>query len=145
MGREAAAHIRDEPMKKPIWPPVEGLRFKCTGCGQCCTGGPGAVWLSEEDILRLLEQLQIPREEFLLKYTRKIGARISLKEDPDNYDCVFLAGKKCSLYQARPAQCRIYPWWPEVIESKEAWDYEKERCEGIDHPDGELYQMPRKK
>ena len=23
-----------------------GLRFQCTGCGDCCTGAPGYVWIN---------------------------------------------------------------------------------------------------
>ena len=28
---------------------AEGLRFKCTQCGGCCTGGPGFVWFDEDE------------------------------------------------------------------------------------------------
>lgn len=133
-----------EDHKTHSWPPKEGLRFKCTQCGMCCTGGPGAVWLDEKDIQRLMDHLQISRELFLKNYTRRLGKRISLTEDPDNYDCVFLKGKKCSVYEARPDQCKVYPWWPDVTATQEAWEYEKVRCEGIDHPEGALYQLPKK-
>ncbi|MFM1805538.1 MAG: hypothetical protein RL136_2417, partial [Planctomycetota bacterium] len=27
---------------------AEGLRFECTQCGNCCSGGPGAVWFTPE-------------------------------------------------------------------------------------------------
>jgi Fe-S-cluster containining protein len=28
----------------------EGLRFKCTACGDCCTGAPGFVWVNKEEM-----------------------------------------------------------------------------------------------
>jgi hypothetical protein len=28
----------------------DGLRFTCTGCGDCCTGAPGYVWVNKEEI-----------------------------------------------------------------------------------------------
>ena len=31
----------------------DGLAFSCTRCGACCTGGPGYVWVSPEEIEEL--------------------------------------------------------------------------------------------
>lgn len=129
-------------MSKQAWPPKEGLRFKCTGCGKCCTGSPGAVWIDEAEIEAMANYLKIDKKDFIQKYTRRLGSRLSLKEDPKNYDCVFLNNNQCSLYPVRPSQCKIYPWWPSMLSSKEAWDEEKERCEGLDHPEGDLYPSP---
>ena len=28
---------------------AEGLKFTCSQCGNCCTGGPGYVWISKGD------------------------------------------------------------------------------------------------
>ena len=120
----------------------EGLRFKCTGCGKCCTGAPGYVWLDEDDIERLAKRLNLPRDAFLKRYTRQVGSRTSLIEDPHNYDCVFLKDKKiCTLYEDRPKQCKTFPFWKAAIESPKAWEKTKEVCEGIDHPDAPLISL----
>jgi len=37
----------------------------------------------------------------------------------------------CRIYALRPTQCKTYPWWPEIIESKTAWQREARHCEGI--------------
>ena len=42
----------------------EGLRFECTGCGDCCTGAPGYVWLTEEEIRALAEAGGATPEQF---------------------------------------------------------------------------------
>lgn len=115
-----------------------GLRFQCTQCGQCCTGSPGYVWLKEEDIEELTKLLKITREEFLRKYTRSAHGRLALLEDANNFDCVFLEGKRCKVYQGRPRQCRTFPWWPENLASPEAWAVAATRCEGIQHPDAPI-------
>lgn len=124
--------------KLPMWIEEKGLSFKCTGCGACCTGSPGFVWLKEEDIKRIQDHLKTSREEFLSTYCRQVNGRYSLIEDDKTYDCVFLKENRCSLYGARPTQCRTYPFWSEVIKDKESWDREKEHCEGINPKDENL-------
>jgi Fe-S-cluster containining protein len=119
----------------------EGLRFKCTGCGQCCTGSPGYVWIEESEAQAMADALQISLEEFVKKYTRRIGGRVSLREDPRNFDCVFLEGKQCKVYTARPKQCRTFPWWQENVETQEQWKEAAIRCEGINHPDAPLISL----
>src|SRR5215213_1910712 len=71
----------------------EGLRFTCTQCGNCCTGGPGYVWISEEEVKRLAAHLKLSVDETIEKYCRRAGGRISLKEYRNaggQYDCTFL-------------------------------------------------------
>lgn len=116
----------------------KGLKFGCTGCGKCCTGGPGYVWVTEEEITEMAAALKISVKEFEAKYTRLVDGNVSLKETVPNYDCIFLRDKKCLIYEARPSQCRTFPYWPENLESKQAWKETAERCEGIDHPDAPL-------
>lgn len=126
-----------------MWIKDEGLPFKCTGCGACCTGSPGFVWLLEEDIIRILDHLKISREKFLTTYCRYVDGKYSLIEDEKNFDCIFLKDNKCSLYQARPKQCRTYPFWKEIIKDKDSWDKEQIHCEGINRKDGTAF--PRKR
>ena len=116
----------------------DGLRFKCTGCGGCCTGAPGYVWVSPEEIKSLADRLNISEEAFIKKYTRRIGSRISLTEDSKSFDCVFLKDNKCQVYNERPEQCRTFPWWFENVKNRAAWEETAARCEGINHPDSDL-------
>lgn len=109
----------------------DGLRFKCTECGQCCTGAPGAVWISDEEISNLCQLLNLDKETLETKYLRRISGRWALQERNPNYDCVFLDGKKCTVYQARPLQCRTFPFWPGSVQSPEAWKHAATYCEGI--------------
>lgn len=109
----------------------EGLRFECTQCGQCCTGAPGAVWVSDEEIMKLRDLLKIDQETLEKRYLRKIAGLWALQEKSPNYDCIFLEGKKCTAYQARPLQCRTFPFWPGSVQSKESWKHAAQYCEGI--------------
>lgn len=117
---------------------LDGLYFKCTGCGHCCAKEPGAVFLSKEEVSAFAKGLKITEKEFLELYTRKLHGKVALKEEA-NFDCVFLKEGKCTVYNLRPKQCRTYPFWPELLRSEKEWVSEKSRCEGLDHPDGEYY------
>ena len=116
----------------------EGLRFKCTGCGKCCTGSPGYVYLSPTDIETLSTHLKISQKEFLRRYTRFVNGQSALLDAPRSDQCIFLKDKACSVYEARPVQCRTFPWWLHNIRSRAAWDGAAEECEGINHPDAPL-------
>lgn len=109
----------------------EGLCFSCTGCGGCCTGAPGYVWVSEEEMQVMAHFLGMPLSAFSRRYTRVVDGRYSLTETRNHYDCIFLEGKRCTIYPVRPVQCRTFPFWPENLVSKEAWEAAKEHCEGI--------------
>lgn len=118
----------------------QGLRFKCTGCGKCCSGAPGFVFLTDQDIDTILDELKISKETFIKKYTKSFGSRLSLRDDTPNYGCIFLKeGKYCQIYKARPLQCRTYPFWLMNIHSEKQWMEESSRCEGINHKEAELF------
>lgn len=119
----------------------DGLKFKCTGCGGCCTGEPGYVWVNREEMETMAARLGITLEKFIQTYTRQIFGRYSLRENRVTYDCVFLKGKECAVYEARPLQCRTFPWWKENLESPVTWEETKRRCEGIDHPEAPLVSL----
>lgn len=112
----------------------EGLHFQCAGCGGCCTGAPGYVWLTPEEEKQIADFLNISLEEFEKTYTRMVyGLRRSLKEIPQsNYDCVFFNSetKQCSIYDVRPAQCRTWPFWDSLLKSKKDWDEASQSCPG---------------
>jgi Fe-S-cluster containining protein len=109
---------------------ADGLAFACTRCGACCTGAPGNVWVTPEEIGRIAERLGLTPDEFGRRYVRQVGARFSLVERPGG-DCVFwdrAAG--CTIYAARPAQCRTWPFWPAHLAAPEAWRRVQRRCPG---------------
>lgn len=109
----------------------EGLRFKCTECGKCCTGGPGYAWVTKDEIKAIAEYLGLSIKAFGKKYLRYINGRYALLEKSDVFDCIFLKDKRCQIYPVRPIQCRTYPWWKENISSPEAWKEAAKYCEGI--------------
>jgi Fe-S-cluster containining protein len=128
-------------MDRPTWY-ADGLGFQCTQCGNCCSGPPGAVWFSLEEEEAMAAHLGLEIEAFRQQYTRRVGRGRSLGEKvvDGGHDCIFLdretrPGKAvCSIYPVRPLQCRTWPWWPENLTSRRAWEATKKRvpCPGMD-------------
>ena len=117
-----------------------GLRFECTHCGNCCTGTPGFVWVSHEELVSLACVVGEEPESFEDKYVRKVGLRKSLREFP-NGNCVFFDTdtRRCSVYGARPRQCRTWPFWDSNLRRAEDWQETCRVCPGSGQ--GPLHQL----
>lgn len=131
---------------QPPWY-ADGLRFECTRCGRCCTG-EGHVWVSEERIGKIAEFLELPLESFGRRYLRRVDNRLALVDKPDRPDCVFWEAERgCTIYPVRPGQCRTFPFWPEHLESPEAWRELAAEVPGIGrgkrHGEGEIRRRQR--
>jgi len=89
----------------------------CDTCaGNCCIGESGYIWINAQEINTLATHLNISLEELRSKYLEKKGYKYSIKEvklAEDNYACTFfdLEKRQCSIYEARPIQCRTFPFW----------------------------------
>lgn len=92
-------------------------------------GAYGYVYLDLADRRRMAQLLGLPTGTFTRKYCDKTNGWFHLK-DPEK-DCLFLDGKRCSVYEARPTQCRTWPFWPENMDAK-VWQEEVASfCPGI--------------
>lgn len=118
----------------------EGLAFECTGCGDCCSGAPGFVWVDESEIAALAIEMEMSVDAFEHKFVRQVGIEKSLVEYPDG-DCIFLHPdtRKCTVYAARPTQCRTWPFWSSNLRRKSDWKQTCEICPGSGK--GKLYAL----
>ncbi len=125
-------------MKRPWY--YQGLQFECTQCGGCCSGAPGFVWVNGEEVLALASVMKMDEEEFRDKFVRRVGSRSSLIEYPDG-DCIFLDPKTrgCLVYEARPIQCRTWPFWSSNLKTKLDWEQTCQACPGAGQ--GKLYNI----
>jgi uncharacterized protein len=122
-------------MAEKFW--EKGIRFECQGTGRCCTsrGSYGYVYLTLEDRRRLAGHFALSTSVFTRRYCDKTDGHFHLKDFRET--CRFLNGKSCSIYEARPTQCRTWPFWPENMNSR-TWSSEiKTFCPGVDR--GRLY------
>jgi len=114
-----------------------GRACACAGRGPCGAGpGAGYVWVVPEEAAALAAHLGESGEVFAERYTRRVGWRRSLREEPRGQDCVFLerpaaGGRRCAVYEVRPAQCRTWPFWRENLASAAAWGRAAANCPGM--------------
>jgi Fe-S-cluster containining protein len=108
-----------------------GLRFGCTQCGKCCTGGDGFVWLGVVEMAELAAYLGMSLEAFVARYVWQADEEIVLGKRPGSEDCVFLEGDRCRVYPVRPGQCRSFPFWPRNLASAASWGAAAAKCDGI--------------
>lgn len=102
---------------RPWWD--GGLPFACTQCGKCChaRGGYDKVHLNAQESRRLARHLGLSLRDFHTRFTER---------DPDGYRvlrfvagrCTFLEGTACTVHEAKPTQCRTWPFWPELLTSR---------------------------
>jgi uncharacterized protein len=117
-----------------------GLRFSCVpGCVACCTchGEYAYVYLDPDDVLRLAKHLVLDPEEFLERHSAEDDGYVILRMDEPA--CPFLRDAGCSVYEARPNQCRTFPFWRENVRSRTAWERLRSFCPGIG--EGKLHEV----
>jgi uncharacterized protein len=108
----------------------DGLAFTCTRCGDCCTGAPGYVWVTIEEMRRIAEFRGETVEAFAERFVRLVEDRFSLIEKPGG-DCIFWDKQAgCTVYSARPDQCRAWPFWPENLTRRKTWERVCQVCPG---------------
>jgi len=119
----------------------DGLQFECKVCGRCCAGGPGYVWVSQEEIDCIAAKMGLTSLTFEQAFVWTVRpAKRSLKEYA-NGDCVLLSDKthQCRVYAERPIQCRTWPFWTQNLFSPTTWDAVASTCPGCNF--GKLYTL----
>jgi Fe-S-cluster containining protein len=126
----------------------QGLNFSCRRCSACCRHEPGFVFLTRRDLDSLAGILRMDRRALIAVYCRWVPftprgsdelegsfprgqARetLSLKEK-SNFDCIFWKNG-CTVYEARPVQCRTFPFWKSIVHSLASWKECMKDCPGI--------------
>jgi uncharacterized protein len=79
----------------------------CTACANCCR--VGTVQLSERDVDRLSRYLRIPAKRVLTDFAMETEEEGFILKRTEETGCVFLDGKLCAVYDARPDICQRYP------------------------------------
>jgi uncharacterized protein len=80
-------------------------QIDCTQCGNCCRSL--MINVEKTDAERLAQHLQLSTQQVYERYieTSSQGSLAVMNTIP----CHFLCDNKCTVYEARPAECREFP------------------------------------
>lgn len=106
------------------------LQFACQpGCVNCCTQ-KGYVYLSEDDLVRAAAFLGLTPAAFEQRYVYRTRRLLRLRK-PAQSQCHFLYAGGCRIHSVKPTQCRLFPFWPELVETDQAWQALQAFCPGV--------------
>jgi Fe-S-cluster containining protein len=109
---------------------MNSVRFECQpGCINCCTQD-GYVYLTEEDLKRAAKFTGMTAAAFEAKYVYRTRNEMRFRK-PRKKQCPFLEEHGCGIHPSKPTQCRTFPFWPELVERKAAWNRLARFCPGI--------------
>lgn len=109
-----------------------GLAFACTRCGNCCTGAPGTVRVSEEEAEALARYVGLDLADFYERCTRLLEDGATSLVERSDHDCIFWSRTEgCTVYPVRPRQCRTWPFWRANLASPAHWQRASDSCPGI--------------
>jgi len=86
--------------------------------------------LTEGDLPRIAAFLGLTAAEFERRYCYRTRRQLRLRV-PKDVNCHFLREGGCSIHEVKPTQCRIFPFWPELVESRREWKKTARYCPGI--------------
>lgn len=123
----------------------DGIQFQCQGSGKCCTshGEHGSVFLSAADLKTFVSYFKTTPKKFKQIYCepqQRDDDVVRLKDAEGTEDCIFLKNKKCSVYEARPTQCRTWPFWPDHMSPKKWKKTVVDFCPGVNK--GKVFTLP---
>lgn len=80
--------------------------FKCKNCGNYCKNEK-AINICQEDIKKMAKYMKMSYKKFRINYVRSEGDKLFIK---NSEPCIFYDDNKCTIYEARPLICRMYPY-----------------------------------
>jgi hypothetical protein len=116
---------------QPYYKTCGGLRFECTKCGDCCTR-PGPVYFTPGELTRAARILGQTLETLRRRVWWRREGDFLVVDAPRGGPCPFYdADSGCTVYAARPVQCRTWPFWPETVRRRRSWERAARECEGM--------------
>ena len=104
--------------------------FKCLECGACCKGF-GGTYISEDDIKKISQHINIDPEIFLTRYCVVSGSKHLLAQGKDD-SCIFYdKEKQCTIHPVKPYMCKAWPFIKTIMSNPENWNIMANSCPGM--------------
>lgn len=122
------------------------VRFRCMRCAACCRHVENSVVIEVKDAFYLAKHLGISVVDFYTTYTNMLTLENTgfpiffLKTMGKDKSCIFLNGKRCSVQDAKPRTCKMYPFWVAPDDDGETLSYNFS-TERRHHPRGSLVKV----
>lgn len=107
---------------------TDGINFECQQCSQCCDVENAIVYLSLSDQINISIFFKLSIKQTRDKFFKREFNRWVI-DDKHPSKCRFLKSNICVIYPVRPTQCRLYPFWENLLKNKKK--FYKENCPGI--------------
>jgi len=93
---------------------TDTFEFECRQCGKCCRNVAHTVMLEGLDVFRIAKHLKMEIGEVINRYAEVVYLAwgvpvLILKASSLGDACLFLKDSKCSIQQANPRVCKLYP------------------------------------
>lgn len=108
------------------------FRWQCRRSGNCCAVPGGFVRVTADEAVAIAGLLGLDLAAFRSRYLQPDGERL---KDGFGNRCVFLqdgAPAGCGIYAARPARCRSFPFWPELLQDERLRAEVQRTCPGLE-------------
>ena len=79
--------------------------------------------------------LNMNLKDFKKKYTQLMFVLGRVLKFADTNGCVFLFNNKCRIYEARPEQCRTFPFWKRIMKNSKDKAHVAEYCKELENCD----------
>lgn len=96
---------------------------------RCCDVS-GYVYLTEDDVKNAAAHVGLTAAAFEERYVYRTRHMRRLRKPPKS-QCHFLGAGGCQIHPVKPAQCRLFPFWPELVASRREWTNTGKWCPGI--------------
>ena len=115
--------------------------FECRQCGDCCYG-EGGIFVDPGESERIARFLDVTLETFLSRFCDEKYGRYYIRTGSDNLCIFYNREESCQIHPVKPKPCSLWPFYPAIINDKEAWELTKDACPGI-NPDGSFEEFIR--
>jgi hypothetical protein len=99
----------------------------------------GYVYFTEADIRNATRFLGVTKAAFEKQYIYRTAHQRRMRKPKGTAQCHFLKDGGCSIHPVKPVQCRLFPFWPELVGDRKQWRQTASFCPGIGK--GELIQI----